>query len=125
MIFFVLTWEQRIADIKFVKNTPKRPHINSGCISDSKYDFRRPVESTLDIGVNLLVFKTARSKINNFDSRLVYFSKEDVFWFEIAMDYLVFVKVVKRNENLYRKPLDQIQREPLEIIHLYELVQIY
>ena len=31
----------------------------------------------------------------------------------------------ERDQNLYSKSLDQIQRKALKVIHLYELIEIY
>jgi len=64
-----------MSNVKFIKNTAKGPHINSGIIGDSKDDFGSTIKTTLNVGVNLLVFETARAEVNYLDARLVYFAK--------------------------------------------------
>ena len=41
------------------------------------------------------------------------------------MDNVILAKVIQRYEYLNSKPFDQIQGESLEMVHLYELVQVY
>ena len=64
-----------MSNVKFIKNAAKGPHINSGIIGDSKYNFGSTIKTTLNVGVNLLVFETARAKVDYLDARLVYFAK--------------------------------------------------
>ena len=41
------------------------------------------------------------------------------------MDDIVLVEIIQRNQNLNRKPFDQVQREALEVVHLDELIQVH
>ena len=91
MIFFVFAGKQWISDVKFIKDTAKAPHVYCCLIRNSKYDFWCPVKPRLYIGIDFFVLKTARTKVDNFDARLVDFSKENIFWLEVTMYNIVFV----------------------------------
>lgn len=71
MLFLVLPREEWVAHIELIQDAAEAPHIDSGVVRDTKYNFWRSVKSRLDICVYLFIFETSGSKINNFDSRFV------------------------------------------------------
>jgi hypothetical protein len=54
----------------------------------------------LDVGIDGLFFEAAGSKIDDFNTRFIRLFEKDVFWFQIGMDYLVFVEEVDCVEDL-------------------------
>ena len=94
VVFLILTWEEWISNVEFIENTSKAPHINSSTIGNAENNFGSPIESGLDIRINLLVFKTSTTKINDLNTRLVDLSKQDVLWLEITVDNIVLVEKV-------------------------------
>jgi len=95
VVFLILTWEEWISNVEFIENTSKAPHINSSTIGNAENNFGSPIESGLDIRINLLVFKTSTTKINDLNTRLVDLSKQDVLWLEITVDNIVLVEKVE------------------------------
>jgi hypothetical protein len=67
LLLFILTWEDRVASPKFSENASERPHINTQAITATKYDFRAPVKSRLDVSIHLLFLTTTAAKINDSD----------------------------------------------------------
>lgn len=122
MIFFVFAGEEWVSDIKFVQNAAKAPHVDCCLIGNSQYNFWCSIKPWLDIGINFLIFKTTWSKINNFDSRLVDFSQQNILWFQITVHNIIFIQKVEGYQNLYGKPFDQVEWKALEMIHLNELI---
>ena len=109
MIFLVLSREERLADVQFVQDAAEGPHVDGRSIRDAQHDLRRPVETRLDVGVYLFVFKAARSKIDDLDARFVDLSQQDVLWLEIAVDDVVLAHVVQRNEYLDGEPFNKTE----------------
>lgn len=94
MLFLIFAWEERVADVQLIEDATKTPHVDGCVVRDAEHDLRCSVESRLDVGVDLLVFETARAEIDNLDSRLVDLSKQNVLGLEIAVDDVVLPHVV-------------------------------
>ena len=125
MLLLIFTWEERVPNVELIKDAAKTPHVDGGVVGNTKYDFWGPIESWLDVGVYLLVFKAARPKVNNFDSGLIYFAEQNIFRFQITVHDVVFAQEVEWYQNLDCKALDQRETESLEVVHLDEVVQIH
>lgn len=125
MIFFVLAWEEWVADGQLIQDAPERPHVNRRVVGDAKHDFGRTVETRLDVCVDFLVFEASTAKVNDFDAGLVDLAQQNVLGFEVAVHDVVFPHVVERNEDLNRETFDQTQREALKVVHLDEVVEVH
>src|ERR1700709_1984042 len=86
LLLFVLAREDRISSVKFGQNTAKTPHVNRQTIRHSKNDLWKAVESRLNVCVDLLVFVTARSEIDNLNLGACRMGKKDIFRLEIAVN---------------------------------------
>lgn len=124
MVFLVLSGEQWITDIELVQDTAKAPHVDGRTVRDTQHDLGCPVETWLDVGVDLLVFETATTEVDDLDTWLVDLSQENVLGLEVAMNDTVLVQVVKGDKDLDCESFDKIQRKALEVIHLDELIQV-
>jgi len=69
------------------QDATQAPHIDWQSVAHAQNDLGRPVESGLDIRVNLLVLEATRTKVDHFDFRMKWVSKQDIFWFQITMDH--------------------------------------
>lgn len=125
MIFFVLAWEEWVANGQLIQDAPERPHVDGRVVGDAKHNFRCAVETRLDVCVDFLVFKASAAEVNDFDARLVDLAQQNVFGFEVAVHDVVFPHVVERNEDLNRETFDQTQREALKVVHLDEVVEVH
>jgi len=66
-----------------------------------------------------------KTEVDDLDARLIDLSQENVFGLKIAMNNVVFIQVVQRDQDLDCESLDKIQGEALEMIHLDELIQVH
>ena len=119
---FVLAWEKGIASIKFGQDASKAPHVNCCRIWNTEYDLWRSVEPRLDVCVDALIVHAAATVVNNFYARLVGLLEQNIFWFQIAVDYLVVTLVFQSLQKLDSKSSNQSQAYPLEVVILDELV---
>ena len=58
LFLFIFAREDRIACQKLGQNTTQTPHVNRKPICHSKYNFRGPIKTRLNIRVDFLVLKT-------------------------------------------------------------------
>ena len=124
MIFFIFTREQRLPNVELVEDTAERPHVDGGWVGNTEHDLRCSIEATLDVGVDLLVLEATWTEVNDFNSWFVNLAEEDVLRFQVTVHDVVLSHVVKRDEDLDSKPLDQAQWEAQEVVHLDEVVQV-
>lgn len=125
LLSLVLTRKDRVAGQQFSKDAAKRPHVYWHTIGHPKNDFRRAVEARLDVGVYFLVFQTRRAEINNFDLRVCWMGKEDIFRLEVTMyDFLTFEKDQAAQELLC-KTAYQFGRKPAEFVTFDEFVEVH
>ena len=124
MVFFVFAGEEGVAYRQLVEDAAEGPHVDGRRVGDTQHDFRRAVESALDVRVDFLVLEAAATKVNDLDSRLGDFAEENVFGFEVTVDDLVLSHVVERDQDLNGETLYQTQREALKVVHLYEIIQV-
>lgn len=122
LLFFIFSSKNWESNEELIENATERPHINRWGVSDSHHDLWRTVESTLNVGVELVWFIRTRSKVNDFDSTLITLSQKDIFRFHITMNYLVFFHVVKRHEDLNCKATNKTFWHALKVIHFYKLI---
>lgn len=125
MLLLVLTREQRIADVELIKDAAEAPHVDGAVVGDAEHDLWRPIESGLDIGINFLIFKTTGAEIDDFDARLVDLPEENVLWLEVAVHDVVLAEEVKRYKDLNSEPLNQVQREAIEVVHFDKFVEVH
>lgn len=125
MILLVLSWKEWITHVELVQNATKTPHVDCAAVGNTKYDLGGSIEARLDVCVYLLVLEAATAEVNDLYSGLVYLSKQDVFGFEVAVNDVVFSKVVKGDKDLDGEPLDEVEGEALKVVHLDELVKVH
>ena len=95
VILLIFSWEKWVTNVEFIENTSKAPHINSRTIGNTEDNFGSPIESGLNVCINLLVLKAPTSKINDLDTWLVDLSKQNILRFQITMHYIVLIKEVE------------------------------
>lgn len=110
--------------IKFSDDCSEWPHVNSRCVGYSEYDFRRSVESWLDIGVNSLAHETGAAVINDFDARFILLFQEDVLGLEVAMNQVVVLLIFEGLKYLDWKAANQVLWDTLEVVVSDELVEV-
>ena len=109
VILFILSREKRVTNVQLVEDAAKAPHVNGMVVGDAKYNLWSPIESRLNIGINLLILKAATSEVDYFDSGLVDFPKQNVLWLEVTVDNVVLIQVVQRYQYLDCESLDQVE----------------
>ena len=62
------SWKEWPAGHEFTKNAPKRPHVNSFIIRNTKHHLRTTVETALYIEETSFGISAGRAEINNFHS---------------------------------------------------------
>jgi hypothetical protein len=108
----IIAREQRLASIEFSEDAPQTPNIHFFGIPDPEDDLWRSVESTLDIGVDLLISEAARSEVDDFDLPAHGVDAKDILRLEIAMDDLVFLQEDQAFEDLHGVVSNLIGAEP-------------
>ena len=68
VVLLVLSREERLPNVQLVQYAAEGPHINACCVGDAEHNLRGTIETTLNVGVNLLVFEATRAKVDNFDA---------------------------------------------------------
>lgn len=115
--------EKRRADKQLHQDAAKAPEINLFRVNLSKNDFWRAIEAALYILVNLHVQKkrwqklcdtekawyrfvlvTRAAKVNHFDCAALWANKQNVFWFEVAMDDVSLRYITDGLQNYTDKP---------------------
>ena len=124
MVLFIFTREQRLPNVELVEDTAERPHVDGGWVRNTEHDLRCSIKATLDVGVDLLVLEATRSEVNDFNSWFVDLAEKDVLRFQVTVHNIVLSHVVKRDEDLDSKPLNQAQWEAQEVVHFDEIVQV-
>lgn len=89
-----LAGEDRDACVEFSKNAAEGPHIDSCGIWDSENDLRSAVETRLDVSVDAFVREAGGPKVDNLDARLLRALQEDVFGLQVAVNHVLFSKVL-------------------------------
>ena len=59
VLLLVLAREQRVPHVELVEDASETPHVDGCCVGDSEDDLGGPVESGLDVGVDLFVLVAA------------------------------------------------------------------
>lgn len=140
MLLLVLTREDGETSIKLGQDAPKTPHINGHVVTHPKDNLWGPVESTLDVSIDLFVFKATASKVNDLQGALGGVEKQHILQassasssldasttylgLEITMYNLVLTHQHKRCKHLGRESTNKRRREPGESVGLDELVQV-
>jgi hypothetical protein len=94
VFLLVFAWEKWVAYVELVQNAAKTPHVDRSVVRDSQDDLWSPVESRLDVSVDLLILEATGTEINNFDTGLVYLTEQDILRFQIAVHNVVLSHVV-------------------------------
>ena len=118
----VLTSKQRVSQVHLCDDAAKAPDIDFPIVRQTKYNLRSPIVSALDVSIDSLSFETARSKIDDLDTRLVHFFQENILRFEIGMDNMIFVKKMNAIEHLKHKATHEIKWKSVVSVRFYELV---
>lgn len=79
----------------------------------------------MDVGIDLLAFKAATADIYDLYPALILLLQQNIFRFQVAVNYLLPLEEVQSLEDLDRKPSDQIQREPREVGLFDEFVEVF
>lgn len=124
MFHFIFSWKYREPCVQFSQYASEAPHIYCVCVRYPKYYFRCSIESRLYICIYPLILEAARPKINYFNPRLVRTLQQYVLWLQVTVYHILLLQVLQCLEYLYCKPPYQTQRNSLEIVVLYELIQI-
>lgn len=95
LFLFILSGKDWEANKELIKNATKRPHVNGWSVSDAHHDLRCSVESTLNVGVELLTLISATAIVNHFDATLVLFPKKNVLWLQVTVHNLEFFHKVE------------------------------
>ena len=125
LIVFTLSRKERVANIQFSHDAPKRPHVNRRAVRNAKHNFRRPIEPRLDISIHFLIDKSRTSEIYYFDAGLVFLLEENVLRLQITMDYLKLLQVLQSVQQLDCEPSDEVVVETIEVIDFEELEQVH
>ena len=95
VLFLVLAGEEGVTDVQLVQNAAERPHVDCRAVGNTEDDFWCSVESTLNVGVDLLVLEAATTEIDDFDAGLVDLPEQDVLGLQVAVDDVVLSHVVQ------------------------------
>ena len=125
LLLFVLTCEYWEANVQFVENASQTPHIDGRRVPDAHHDLWCSVEPTLDIGVELVNLVSSTSKVNYFDSTLVWLPQQNILRLHVTVDNVVLLHVVERHEELDCESSHQAHTHSLEVVRLNELVQVH
>jgi hypothetical protein len=71
----VFAREDGKAGVEFSQDTSKAPHIDCHVVVHAENDLRGSVESTLDVGIDFLVFEAATTKVDDLQSTLGWMQK--------------------------------------------------
>lgn len=94
LLFFIFSGKDGEPDKELIENASKRPHVNGWSVSDAHHDLRCSVESTLNVGVELLALICPTAIVNHLDATLVLFPKKNILRLQITVHNLeLFHKV--------------------------------
>ena len=124
LVMLTLRRTQGHALVQFVANASKAPHVNCRCVLHPQHYLWRPVKSTLNVRVYLLVFVSGAPEIYEFDAGSADVSKENVLRLQITVDNVLAAEVHKRDQDLDGKPSGQVQTESLILVVLDKVVEI-
>jgi hypothetical protein len=79
----------------------------------------------LNIGINLLAFKTTRAKVDDFDFSVEWMTQQNILRFKIAVNYLLLLQYNQGRENLLGEAPDDAQGESSKGMSLDEFVKIH
>jgi hypothetical protein len=85
LFLFIFSGEERVPHEHFGHDAAETPHVDWHGVGQAKYDLRRAVEATLNIGVDPFVLETTGPKINYFDARFIRLLEEDILRLQITM----------------------------------------
>lgn len=79
----------------------------------------------MNVGINFLVFKTARAEVDDFDLRVQRVGQEDVLGFEIAVYHFVLFQKHQAVQKLLGKSSDDLQRKSAKGVRFDEFVKVH
>ncbi len=121
----IIPRKERIPEMHFGNNTPKRPHINLPIIPHPQNNLRRSIVPTLYVGVDSLALKTTRPEVDHTNTRLVRLLEQDILWLQIRVDDLALVQEVDRVQYLEDKATDKVKGKTIVTVALHQLVQVH
>lgn len=80
LLLFIFAREEWVSCIELGEDTSQTPHIDSHVVRHAKNNFRRTVETALDVGVYLLVLQTTASKVNDLDAGLCRVFEQNILY---------------------------------------------
>jgi len=86
LFHFALTWKNWDARIKLNQDAAETPHVNRSCVWNADNDFWCPVKSWLDVGIDALIGKARRTKVDDFDPWLVWAFQQNILRLQVAVD---------------------------------------
>mmetsp|Transcript_24009 Transcript_24009/g.42929 ORF Transcript_24009/g.42929 Transcript_24009/m.42929 type:complete len:303 (-) Transcript_24009:952-1860(-) len=124
LLHLVLSGEQRVARIQLRQDAPKGPHVDGRVIRDAQNHFWGPVETTLDVRVDTLIFEARGSQVDHLDAALRGVLEQHVLWLQVTVDDVLLPKETQRRQELNGETADEPQRDSLEVVVLDEFVKV-
>lgn len=79
----------------------------------------------MNVRVDLLIFKTAGTEVDDLDLRVHGMGEENVLWLEIAVNDFVLLEHYQATQELFGKTPNDFKAEAAELVGLDELVQVH
>lgn len=124
LLGLALAGEDGGAGEQLIEDAPEAPHVDGGGVLDPEHDLRRPVVAALDVGVHDVTGAAGAAHVDDPEAALVLLPQHHVLRLQVAVDEIVAREKEQSLQDLDREPVDQLQREPLELVLLQELVEI-
>lgn len=72
LFFLIFAWEDGVSGEEFAQDASKRPDIDFVGVPDTENDLRSAIETALNVGVELLMLKSATAHIDDLDSSFIF-----------------------------------------------------
>ena len=122
---FVVSWKEGLSCEKFSDDATKRPNVDFRTIRYSQHYFRSTVKSTLNISVGLFACFASRTKINDLEIFCLFVAKQNIFWFQVTVDYLSLLQELQCLQNLPSVIFNNWNVEALVLLVLDMLEQVF
>jgi hypothetical protein len=108
----------------FGNNTTQTPNIDFAIVRNTQNYFRGAIVPRLDIKRRLIVEENSRTQINYFHSLIGIRLYHNVFRFEICMNNVQFMQLVKRDQELpcYDLDVSQVRKHvPMVLVRMQQV----
>lgn len=112
LLFLAFTREDGKAREELDHYAPEGPDIDGRGVANPQNDLWSPVESALDVGVELLVLEAAAANIDDPDAAFILFLQENILGLEVTVDDVVLLEESEGLKDLDGEPSNQVMREP-------------